>query len=355
MITKTYPTNLNLEHTVFQDSDKNSLLFFDIETTGLSARSSSLYLIGAVCFRDSRWTAVQWFAENTAEEPALLDAFLSFADGFSQIIHFNGDRFDLPYIAEKCRIYRKKNPLGAMVSRDLYRMARPLKTLLGLSSLKQKCLEEYLGLYRDDRFSGGELIPVYESYAASPSEEALETLLLHNYEDLLGLLSILPIFSYLPVIGGSYRVADAEICADSVIIRTWLPSILPQPFSYRSELYYLTGSQNRLSIQVKGVRGPLKHFFADFKNYYYLPMEDTAIHKSVAAYVDKEYRKPAKASNCYSKKNGFYLPQLSELFTPIFRKEYGDRITYFPCTDDFLRDRDALQRYAAHFLTALRG
>lgn len=354
MITDTHTTVLHLEQTPFQDLDRNSLLFFDIETTGLSARSSSLYLIGAAGYRHPDWVITQWFAESPDEEPAVLDAFLSYAAGFSQVVHFNGNRFDLPYIAEKCRAYRKKDTLASLVSRDLYLMARPLKGLLGLSSMKQKSLEEFLGLFREDRFGGGELIPVYESYVCSRSRDALRTLLLHNYEDMLGMLAILPILSYLPVIHGDYRAADAAVRDDALHLRLWLPMALPQPFSYDGGLFVLTGSQNRLTLCVPGVRGSLKHFFADYKNYYYLPLEDTAIHKSVAAYVAKEYREPATASNCYSKKPGFYLPQLEELFRPVFREEYKDRLSYFPCTDEFVRDRDSLQVYASHFLNTIR-
>lgn len=38
----------------------------------------------------------------------------------------------------------------------------------------------------------------------------------------------------------------------------------------------------------------MRHFYSDYKNYYYLPKEDMAIHKSVAAYVDHEYRENAR-------------------------------------------------------------
>ncbi len=354
MITKTYPVFPHLQNTIFQDCDSNGLLFFDIETTGLSPRSSSLYLIGAVSCQDSDWTLTQWFAESAAEEPAVLNAFLSYAGHFSQIVHFNGDRFDLPYLAEKCQAYHRVNTLSALVSRDLYRMIHPLKPLLNLSSMKLKSLEEYLGVHREDRFSGGDLIKVYLNYVAFPSEEALQTLLLHNLEDITGMLSILPLLSYLPIIGGTFRASDCEICADSLIIRTWLPYLLPRPLSYRNSLFYLTASKNRLSFQVKGVRKPLKHFFADYKNYYYLPTEDTAVHKSVAAFVAKEYREPAKASNCYNKKAGFYLPQTEELFQPVFKEAYEDSLSYFPCTDSFMQNREALQEYTVHLLSSIK-
>ena len=37
----------------------------------------------------------------------------------------------------------------------------------------------------------------------------------------------------------------------------------------------------------------VKCYFTDYKNYYYLPAEDQAVHKSVATYVDKNCREKA--------------------------------------------------------------
>lgn len=351
MIKKSYPVHINLNNTPFQDCEQSGLLFFDIETTGLSARSSSLYLIGAAGMVKGAWTAIQWFAETPQEESAVLSAFLDFAKDFSQVIHFNGDRFDLPYLAEKCRAYRLDNTLNSLVSRDLYRMIKPLKTLLGLISLKQKSLEEFLGVFREDRFSGGELISIYRDYTAFPNQEVLSLLLLHNYEDLQGMFSIIPMLSYLALPDGSFRVAEGSLDNDSLIIRAWLPAPVPKPFSSHNRLFYLSCAQNHLALSVPGRRGSLKHFYSDYKNYYYLPAEDTAIHKSVAVYVDKEYREPARACNCYTRKDGFYLPQKTPLFQPVFQVAYSDKLCYFPCTDTFLQDRAALQRYLEHLLS----
>ena len=54
------------------------------------------------------------------------------------------------------------------------------------------------------------------------------------------------------------------------------------------------------------MRVPLYHgmarlYFLDYKNYDYLPAEDTAVHKSVAAYIDKSQREKATPETCYSK------------------------------------------------------
>ena len=353
MITKIYPIQLNLNGTAFQDYNKSGMLFFDIETTGLSARSSSLYLIGAVSFTPSGWQLTQWFAETPAEEMQVLSAFLTYARKFSQVIHFNGDRFDIPYLQEKCRTYHLADTLSTLVSRDLYRMIRPLKNLLSLPSLKQKSLEEFLEIYREDRYTGGELIDIYHRYASAPSQADLRLLLLHNYEDLLGMLSILPLLSYLPILNGSFGVAGGHAEGSSVVIETWYPAELPKPFSYRSAQFYMTGAQSRLAFQIHGLRGPLKHFFPDYKNYYYLPLEDTSIHKSIAAYVDKDYREPATAATCFTKKEGFFLPQNDTWFQPVFKEAYKDKISYFQCTEKFLQDKEQMLAYLRHLISSI--
>ena len=51
---------------------KERIIFFDIETTGLSPANASVYLIGAVMLVDGRWMLRQFFAESFADEPVLL-------------------------------------------------------------------------------------------------------------------------------------------------------------------------------------------------------------------------------------------------------------------------------------------
>ena len=41
-------------------------------------------------------------------------------------------------------------------------------------------------------------------------------------------------------------------------------------------------------------------YYLDYKNYYYLPNEDMAVHKSVAVSVDRTHREKAAPENCYT-------------------------------------------------------
>lgn len=353
MIKRTNILQLNLAGTQFQDYNKSSLLFFDIETTGLSARMSYIYLIGVIAWEDNVWKCTQWFAESTNDEPVILQEFLSYSRSKSLLIHFNGDRFDIPYINEKCEAYHLNTTLSSIVSRDLLRMIRPLRKMLQLNSLKQKSLEAFLHVDRDDEFSGGELISVYYSYVRNPDPEKLDTLLLHNYEDLLGMISILPILSYQTIINKIYHITGYEINDDALDVHARLPVMLPRSFTYIGELYTIRAEKDQMLISVPGKREPLKYFYPDFKNYYYLPEEDMALHKSVAAFVDKAHREPARASTCYSKKKGFYLPQNESLFKPVFKTDYYHRQLYFSCNDAFLENPENITNYIYHLLSDL--
>lgn len=68
--------------------------------------------------------------------------------------------------------------------------ARKCKSILSLSDYKQKTIEHFLGIEREDMYSGGELIDIYRKFAAKPSDTAhneyRKLLLLHNHDDIEG-------------------------------------------------------------------------------------------------------------------------------------------------------------------------
>ena len=97
----------------------------------------------------------------------------------------------------------------------------------------------------------------------------------------------------------------------------------------------------------------MKYFYSDYKNYYYLPHEDMAVHKSVSTYVDPAFRQQASASNCYTRKSGEYLPQWDMVFEPFFKREYDSKHLFFELTEDFKNNREAFSVYASHILSMM--
>ena len=56
--------------------------------------------------------------------------------------------------------------------------------------------------------------------------------------------------------------------------------------------------EQQATLHIPVIHDTLKHYFTDYKNYYYLPKEDTAIHKSIAAFVEADNKEKAKKL-CY--------------------------------------------------------
>ena len=352
--------HINEEYLVMQGIGLMDSVFFDIETTGFKAASSHLYLIGAAFRSEDGWIIRQFFARRPQDEAELLRAFGAFLSPYSTLIHFNGDRFDIPYLREKYEQYALPDPLHGLVSVDLYKDFRALKKKLSLSHMNQKSLERFIGLGREDQYDGGTLINVYRSYCRYEKEEELRLLLLHNLEDVKGMLSLPSLYAYLHLFDcdfGAFRVMTEDTAGDTdpkeAVIEFELNCSVPSPLS----------AGNTVSrIQVKGRKGILRlpvlkcvmyYFFDDHANYYYLPEEDRAVHKSIGAYVDKDHRCQATAQTCYVKKSGCFLPQASSVFQPTFRREYADPVQWFSM--ELLREADAkqLREYLRGFLDTL--
>lgn len=287
----------------------NTLLFFDIETTGFSPEHTTLYLIGCLYFEQGVYKRMQWFNNDGLSEQAILTDFLAFTKKFTHVIHYNGDGFDIPYIKEKCKTYGIEEPFSHLVSIDIYKKIRPLKNILPLTNLKQKSIEAFLSIHRNDIYDGGKLIKVYNQYLKDQNQRDRHLLLQHNYEDVEGLLFISEILNYMDMTQDHFIVEHAKINNQFFNITLSLPYNLPKRFVKSNEGITLTGFEKTATLKIPIIMNKeLKFFFPNYRDYYFLPAEDKAIHKSVAAFVDKEHKTKAKKENCYCKKIGDFIP-----------------------------------------------
>lgn len=283
------------------------ILFFDIETTGLSADVSSLYLIGCIYYFAGSFYLKQWFSDEYHEEELLLVSFFDFCKNFDILIHYNGSGFDLPYLKKKSNQFHLTYPLDNMISIDLYRKIFPYKKLLPVTNIRQKTVEELTGLHRTDPYSGGELIKVYGNFIhgklkrENDYEKFMLPLLLHNKEDLSGLLFITSILSFTEDFF-EYKPIETNIKIEPSVLSSYLtfPVEIPFPVRFNHKDFYFFAESTNGIIQVPMNENKIKLYYNDYKNYYYLPKEDYAIHKSVASFVDKEYKKKATKDTCYS-------------------------------------------------------
>jgi uncharacterized protein YprB with RNaseH-like and TPR domain len=361
------------EYPLDRDYDLNRIAFFDIETTGFAADSTYLYLIGCVYYRDSSYYLIQWFSEALSEEARIISSFFEFLKDIDVLIHYNGTGFDLPYLQRKCNQLGLEYPINNLTSVDLYKKLAPYKKVFKLNSFKLKSLESFLNIHRKDVFDGGDLIQVYQSYLGkkyyetmkkirdpksifpSPSEAELllSQLLLHNEDDIRGLLLITPILHYVDLFERPIRILQAVVDQKVLTIRFEISSVLPVPINYGNDIAHLTAFDKTATLKIHIYEGELKYFYDNYKDYYYLPAEDRAIHKSLASFVDKEYRTKAKPSTCYTTKQGIFAPQYEKLITPCFKMNYQDKLTFLEIHTDFLLQETNLEQYVNHILAQI--
>ena len=346
MITLTTPFTPEFTPYLPPSSREKRALYFDIETTGLSAQSSYVYLIGCAYEEAGIYYLTQWMTTEPAEEKDLLRLFFEKAKEYDLLLHYNGTGFDLPFLEKKAKRHCLSNPLSDMESLDLYAVARKLKNYLPTEDLKLKSMEQFFGFTRTDTFSGGELIEVYAQFLGlyrlnemtNHSKEREVTalghvLLLHNAEDIKNLPS-LTVLLFLQNLSNELTVerlqptlpnalpddpalrealSKIKLTPKAVSVDYAFPFTLPVrcelclPFDDRT--ITITLSNNGLVMVLLPIfSGELKYFYPNPADYYYLPLEDCAMHKSVASFVEKEYRKKATAATCYTKKTGAFLP-----------------------------------------------
>lgn len=370
-----------IQPTAVDAQELSKTIYFDIETTGLSAQSSYVYLIGCAYFSEDNYHLLQWMTTDPSEEKELIRGFFEFLSGFSVLVHYNGTGFDLPFLEKKSKRHCLPCPLSQMRSVDLYKLSQKLKKYLPVENLKLKSMEKLFGLSRTDTFSGGELIEVYAQFLGlyrlnsmthgSKAEEVTaltHVLLLHNAEDVMNLpsLTVLQDLIKLPdFFAGTPVTISREnyfyVFSASVPFRFPKTVTLQLPFDEAMISLEFPKNSGTAELCLTPYHGELKHFYPNVSDYFYLPAEDCAMHKSVAMFVEKEFRKKATAATCYTRREDDFLPYLNRPITakkeagtvslPCFLHDYKSGAQYTPLSKELTDDPAMLSHLCAALLS----
>lgn len=337
-------------------SEPDKLCFLDIETTGFSRINCLCYLIGIVYFTDSQPVYRQWLAEKAADEIVMINELNSFLSDKEYLITFNGETFDLPFLSKRAQFHKITFDFSHMKSLDLYKVVNKCNSLLNLSDKKQKTVENFLQIHRKDTYTGGELIEVFRHFVAfkDPKDRAL--LLLHNHDDIVGMLDLCSILSYSAIINGQFTCNNAYL--DTVMhsnehvrqlcVNLSLVIPIPVPLSIDNKDFSIRANEKSMTVFIPIYEAEYKFFYKDYKDYYYLPDEDKAIHKSVAVYVDSSCKVKAGKENAFTKKRGIFIKQLYDSEQPVFKCDYNSKETYIEITDSLLNNTDLLYNYCLY-------
>jgi hypothetical protein len=326
------------------------ILYFDIETTGLSAARSDLYMIGyGMLEGDMTCKIFLLFNDDGCSEEKMLKYFDNTLKDYTYLVSYNGDTFDIPYMREKYRRFELETCMNKLISVDIYKSIRKYKKLLHMETMKQSDVEELVGLYRDSFISGGDLIKEYKDYLKTGSSSLEKHLITHNLDDLQGLVSITNTLNITRYMTGTFSIEehfyDNPEQPSKLSFKLNVP-LLPCRINYGMKGTYINGIDNSITVTVPVYNDTLKYFYKDYKNYYYLPAEDTAIHKSVAAYVDNEHKVKATKDTAYTKVTGYFIKCPKGFKSDMcFWEAAASKDAYVELTDKFLTDNDVMTEF----------
>ena len=323
----------------------HDIIYFDLETTGLDADRSDLYIIGLSYINESMIHTVLLFNDDGNSEAEMLSSFNSYLEGKKYLVSYNGDTFDIPYLSAKYHSNQIDVAIfDSLNSIDIYRHIRPYKKYLHTDSMKQKDIEQLMGIHRASFISGGELISKYRQYLISGDKKLLDMLIAHNYDDLKGLTGITDVLAVYELFHGGYTITSSHM--DETCLTLTLGDIrLPFRINYANEYMSINGRDDDIHVYIPIYKGELKYYFKDYKNYYYLTKEDIAIHKSMALYVDKNFREKATRENAYTKKKSIFIRQGSFQAEYIYKSDISSKKSYIELDEQLANDREQLRYY----------
>lgn len=208
------------------------LLFFDLETTGLSGGAGTLaFLVGCGFFDADGFHTRQLFLSGYEAERELLDALAALTGRFNGLVTFNGRTFDVPLIETRYLFHRLESPFAAMPHFDMLHPARRLwrRRSIGQPSHRDRwsdgrpgdgascalgALEEaILGVQRFDDVPGSEIPSRYFNYLRTGDLTPLAAVFEHNRLDLLSLAALTAIAAQMADEGPSGAASPHEALA----------------------------------------------------------------------------------------------------------------------------------------------
>lgn len=175
------------------------VVFFDIETTGLSGGAGTVaFLVGCGWFdAGGAFTVRQYFMAGPSGEKPMLEALAQVFDEASLVVTFNGRTFDVPFMETRWAFHRTTAPTGDLPHFDMLPparrlwgrrdLARPDTEGCSLSALERRIL----GFHRHNDVPGFEIPARYFQFLRTGDASLVEGVLEHNRHDLVSLAAVM--------------------------------------------------------------------------------------------------------------------------------------------------------------------
>lgn len=166
------------------------VMFLDLETTGLRADRSLAAMIGFLYRRGSDLHLSQWYAGDAASERRQLQRLRDQMNDFREIVTYNGDGFDIPFLCHRWKWHRMQSDCP-LISMDLLPLIRKRYRHQWPNCRLVTAEERLLGLPRCEADVPGSEAPLrFQDLREGAPLEVIEPVYLHNRRDLISLVAL---------------------------------------------------------------------------------------------------------------------------------------------------------------------
>jgi uncharacterized protein len=175
------------------------VVFFDIETTGLSGGAGTLaFLAGCGWFEtNGDFLIRQFFLASPSGEKEMLDALGKIFDDASLVVTYNGRTFDVPFMETRWAFHRTTPPTEDLPHFDMLPPARRMwghrdKSAVETDGCSLSALERrVLGFHRYADVPGFEIPARYFQFLRTGDMAVVDGVLEHNRHDLISLAALM--------------------------------------------------------------------------------------------------------------------------------------------------------------------
>ena len=374
-------------------SDKEQILIYDIDTTSFEAANGCIFLIGVMFYQNDELHFLQLFSESIDEEALIIGKFFDIAENYNVLLSYKGESFDIPFIGKRLytlkqnELYKRFTMLRSR-SYDIAGEIMSVKASLSFSSTKLDYLRKKCGQQVPERISGENISKFYvEHIAAAKLKKLLETtgnatnhdmigdyhpkpvtdelahikpdsgdrflsdILYRNRENIESVIYLLRLSRIFSMRKGRFDVNLSTVC-DNIDVENSLTN-------NNDTVFFAYFADNfRLTIPISVVSVSLKQYYPNYKDYYYFPAEDMAVHKSIAEFAASGSKKKATAKTAYRNVSGRFIPvpgayarSESNKDASFYKAEFDSDDYYIP-VDELLsiKDNEKLKELAYYLL-----
>ena len=315
-----------------------SNIYLAITSTGPDPRASHIITAGLAAAEGEKLVLKQHTLESPADE-------LSVLKKLSEMLKTSGGNIisgisDMKYIKAKYSFYRLSDPF---FNRKILYLEDMLKAG-GNSCCDRYAYENSIGFERRSILNGTIFPGEYTEYLLTGRKDIIDELIDHTADDLKSLAAIcrcntasdpftpgnIIIDSVTEQDGGlsiTFSLAETAVSKEGLTLRGCFNT------SAAALRYCVQACGNTGKFTCEALHGELKFFFENYKDYYYLPMEGRAVHKSVGQFVDPAFRKRARKETAFEPAAGDFYPEFSSGIRPCFKSAPDDTAAFFRISD----------------------